>query len=217
MIVKALIVMPVDEYSSSQYAITRPCMVAYAKKNNLQLVEITDNQHGINPLFNKYRLKELCKDYEQTLYLDCDVVITDIAPNIFDTVPQGYGMVDEWPILSLIPWGTGYQEHLQHTGTILGYSHTPEKIPNAGVMVLPTDIDYYLIEEAPAYWCLDQFLLAYRLPSETKWLSNKWNWTYFHPNWEDGAGQAYFVHTNGTRNNKRLWLLNNLVEELGMR
>ena len=49
---------------------------------------------------NKYRLKQVIEKYEYTLYLDCDIVVKNGSPNVFDIFNKDkISFVDEWKII----------------------------------------------------------------------------------------------------------------------
>lgn len=69
----------------------------YAKKVGADLVILGDYTQGWWGL-EKFRIKPFVESYENTCFIDSDIVIQPNAPNIFDIVPKGFvGIHDDWP------------------------------------------------------------------------------------------------------------------------
>lgn len=206
-----------DAWSQEQLAITLPTLAAYAARCNAQLLIVTTNAYPHWPIANKYLAAQVASGFEQTLYVDCDVVVRPSAPDLFRSVPVGsYGLVDAIPTVTALGSLAGYLQQAGEAGEALGIAGTPPRVPNTGVMILPRDSSLYAPPDRPmpAWWCLDEFLPAYRLLGQEyrsqapdyrskgpkyhcTWLDDRWNWFYLRPDWADGLDHAYFVHLAG--------------------
>jgi hypothetical protein len=70
-----------------------PLMRSYAQRCKADLV-ILDNKIGLPvPHYAKLQLRTL--DYDQVLFLDIDILVNPIAPDIFDVYPDKIAMLDE--------------------------------------------------------------------------------------------------------------------------
>ncbi len=211
----AIVVIPANEWAEQQYNITKPSILLYSKMVGADLIELRGDLYPDRPLDNKYRVQEVTKHYDRTLYLDCDIFPTQKAPNIFKHIDTEYAMVDELDHVSK-EYISRYLKQCAIVSTLLGMeSYEPKKIPNGGFMVLPKNANYFRLNNAPDYWCLDQFILACTV--QPYWLSSVWNWGYIREDWSEGLEKAYFIHLNGSSISRRLKILYRMVEEYGMR
>ena len=162
---------------------------------------------------NKFRLTTFARHYEQTLYLDCDVVIRPNAPDIFERVPVGkWGLVDEKRLIG----ESNYHRDVETIAKRFGYD-LPDWCPNGGVMIVPQNCDEYLPPETPfpVQWCFDQSWLACRLKNWVA-IDDRFNWMHIRKDYQAGLDDAWFVHLNGTSKTERLEMLQKLVESCGM-
>ncbi len=209
----AVVVIPANDWAKRQLDITGPSIAAYADRIKADLIEIRGDCNPQRPMDNKYRVQEVTQVYDRTLYLDCDVFPTKIAPNIFEHCKGEYGMVDELNHIDH-EFKETYIRECKSIGEYLGMDGLPEKVPNGGVLVFPKNANYYHLKDVQQYWCLDQFVLAYTV--QPQWLSKIWNWGYIQPDWEEGLYKAYMIHTNGSSTSRRLRLLRRTVAEYGL-
>lgn len=218
---KCIVTIPANKYAKQQYEITKPHILAYSQLVGAELIELTDNlypdhkemQDSYGAMLNKYRVQFITKDFDQTLYLDCDIFPTKLAPNIFNRINIGdWGMVDEYAHIDEEDKIT-YSKQFKHIAELLG-APPPQKIPNAGMMLMPRDANYFHFKEAPDYWCLDQFVLACTV--QPHWLPQQYNWGFIRSDWIEGLHRAYFIHLNGCNGSKRLKLLRETTEEFGL-
>lgn len=211
----AIVVIPANDWAKEQYSITKPSILSYSRKVKADLIEIIDDLYPDYPLDNKYRVQKITQFYDRTLYLDCDIFPTRLAPNIFKYVDSDYAMVDELNHVDT-HFVNIYLKQCMEIGQLLGYEpNPPQKIPNGGLMLLPKDANYFKPQNAPEYWCLDQYTLAYTI--QPYWLASIWNWGYIREDWIEGLDRAYFIHLNGSSKDRRIKLLKRNVEEYGMR
>lgn len=84
----AIVTMAIGKQSEEVAEYTVPQMQRYADRIGAELVVIHDDQFPAFPIGNKFRMSEIGKLYERTLFFDVDVWVSDRTPNLF-TLPSG--------------------------------------------------------------------------------------------------------------------------------
>jgi hypothetical protein len=88
----------------AELEIVRPSLQAYADKINadfIALVNTTEPWWG----YEKFRVQHFVPQYERTLFVDSDVVISPDCENLFDIVPESHvGIHDDWKHLPSHEW-----------------------------------------------------------------------------------------------------------------
>jgi hypothetical protein len=179
-------------------------MRAYADRVGADLHIIDSDFRPDYPMANKWRIANFARNYDQTLYVDSDVLITPGSPDIFSAVPEGFAARDERPDYHYRPnW---YSHEVLDLYQSQGVSHEPQHCPNGGVLLMtPGTCELY--EEPPhkpysQLWCTDQHWLSYRLETtdrQVTWLDDRWNWGFIRNDWWAGLAGAWFIHLNGSR------------------
>jgi hypothetical protein len=208
---RLVLVIAANDWAKQQYAITGQAIERYAERCEADFHLVTNDLFPWFPMLNKWRITSFAKHWVQTLYLDCDVIIRDAAPNIFESVPIGkWGLVNEAKYIA----ARNYFADLVAVADRYGYAK-PDWCPNAGVMVIPQGCEAYEPPKGkvPSQWCLDQSWLACRL-SDYHPIDSRYNWMAIQPNFEHGLDSAWFVHLNGTTRDTRLGQLATLRDRL---
>ncbi len=81
---RAVITCAIGDHYLAVLELTRPRLRAYAQRCGAEYLEITDDLRPDWPMANKYRMAHLAWHYEQSLLIDCDVIVRPHAPDIFD-------------------------------------------------------------------------------------------------------------------------------------
>jgi lipopolysaccharide biosynthesis glycosyltransferase len=211
----AVVTVPANGYALDHIAISRDKIKSYAKKCGADYIELLGNQSPDWPMSNKYRIHQVTKVYEKTLYIDCDVLINDGVPNIFEITPDDkISGFDELHLFTM-PLGGGENEGIRwvkHEQDMIraklnmGDVDVLQRMINGGVLVIPKSMaDYYKQpdETYPKLWCFDQQYLSLSLDSDNFFpLEDKWNWEFIRQDFWEGAKDAYFIHVNYARPNK---------------
>lgn len=219
----AICVIPATQSHIELLDITRETIKKYAQKCNADYIELSGNQCEDWPMANKYRLNHVCNLYEKTLYLDCDILIKEDAPDIFKLTPNNkISCFDEAKLHKYDWWIKKEQKVIKQNTSHTTYTDLEINVPketrmfNGGVMVIPRDLsDYYKQPSSPypRMWCFDQHLLTLTLP-EQLWhpLGDEFNLEFV-----DGAfwyrlPKKHFIHLNNIPKNFRFrkYLLNNI-------
>lgn len=180
---------------SNRYAeITTPRMKEYAIRCGALFVLKTDDLAPDYKVWNKYRVTTLAANFEQTLLLDTDVIVSRAAPDIFDLCRDDFGVVDARPDMNMSLLAEA-EAIFDHTGLIL-----PPRLLNGGVIHFPRHgLKHYRPTYVVRHWCYDQWYLSYylhyhRLP--TVWLSDAWNTLPTSPRYRTPY-LSYMMHAAG--------------------
>ena len=215
----AVCVIPANDSAMELLDITRAGVKKYAEKCGADYIELSGDQNPDWTMSNKYRLNRVAKSYDKTLYLDCDIVVKDDAPNIFELTPDDkISAYDEYEIFKQrndTAWIRNQQEHIFIT-TLSSFSDDikeeyitngefiTESMINGGVLVIPNALaDYYKQPSSPytKFWCFDQHLLTLELPEEKfNNLTYKFNCEYEGKDFWYFTHDAHFIHLNGLNN-----------------
>lgn len=213
----AICVIPANDLAVEILNITRDSIKSYAERCGADYIELTGNQNPIWPMANKYRLHQVTSKYNKTLYLDCDVIISPNADNIFDETPNdkisAYDEYEVWQLKNETRWIEQQQDtiirrlnekELHDKYLDNGRTIFPNSMINGGVLVIPKSCSHYYQQPEspyPKHWCFDQNYLTLKLPKEKLHkLDFKWNCLYVSG---DGfwyhAPDANFIHVNGLK------------------
>jgi len=165
--------------------ISSPLMKKYAEKIDADYIAITERKyqslHGFNTHYlDVLQVYDLCKGYERVLYLDADILVNPVAPDIFDIADPSKVAVVE----NIEGWEES-KERMQH---IMGKIEWKRPYWEEGVLVIPNKyIDYYNIanykiehlkEIDKKIVDVDQALLNYVFERDKvplQYLDDKWN------------------------------------------
>lgn len=220
----AVCVIPATNSALRLLDITRPSIIAYSEKCGADYIELTGDQSPDWPMANKYRLYHVSRMYEKTLYLDCDVLIKDCSPNIFEITPNDkisassdFTRFKKWGDTK---WIEEEQDLIVHK--VLNGNHKniengkfkSSQMINGGVLVIPRELSNYYKQPTKPYprrWCFDQNHLTLILPEDKlNILPVAYNNTTVASNfcvdspicsefWSE-IDSCYFIHANGIKN-----------------
>jgi hypothetical protein len=199
---RALLVLVADEKTRKEFEHTGERMRQYAANHGLDFVEITEISKQSHACGNKYAYAEISDRWEQTLWLDTDVVVDPNAPNIFESVPVGsWGMVDDLAVMENTDW---FVSEFQMCQGVWGVDKT--RLPaawNSGVVVAPNNAAecYYPPPmRVPNVWCAEQHWHTQCLLDQgasVVTLGEEWNNGFPWKRWRDQIPTSYFNHANG--------------------
>jgi hypothetical protein len=201
-----------------QLRISRETFKAYAEKHNADYIEITNEKYR-DWKKNKIRTGEIASQYEQTLFLDVDCIITDKCQDLFQY--KGIAIVDDWNTLvrnRRYDWifpeiccvcqsqkvaEPEYWERALNTGVVLC---TNKDNP----WVMPT-------EDLPPMHCSEQVWVDYHI-NEFVSLPETCNWQWWRGSdfWR-GIPKAEIIHFANCSGQERLDLMQWAYEEYGMK
>jgi hypothetical protein len=100
----ALVTVAVGRQAKEIASYTVPMMQRYAIRCNAQLVMIDDDQFPTFRIGNKFRLAEIGKLFERTLFVDMDAWITEETPNLFKLSGKRVWMHRDADQLTVFDW-----------------------------------------------------------------------------------------------------------------
>jgi hypothetical protein len=205
----AICVIGANDIAMKQLDVTRSNIINYASFCGADYIELNGDLSPDWPMSNKYRLKQVIEKYEHTLYLDCDIVVKDGSPNVFDVFSKDkISLVNEWQILKNSYHYTLFKSLCYERFLILEdyphlYKNNRNIQPNNGMMFFPKKLaDKYSQPENPYYkmWCFDQDYLILNLEEDDFELVDwRYNLEFIDFEFWSKIPHAYFVHLNGSR------------------
>lgn len=219
----AICTIAANKIAIDQLKIVKNNIIKYANKCGADYIELTGDQFPEYAMYNKYRLYQITSKYEKTLYLDCDIVIKNNCPNLFEIAPDnqisGYDQSEILQINDQIKQ-TNYSEEMKlytkQTQLYFGINNDCYIQPNGGVLIIPKALcDLYKQPNKPYIktWCFDQYYLSCYLNNNNFFNLNPiFNWEFIRHDFWDRLNDAYIIHVDGSRpQSYRLELLSRLI------
>jgi len=199
---RAVLVLVPDEKSRAEFKYTENRMRLYAENCEADFVVISKISKQTHKCGNKYAYSQIAHLWEQTLWLDTDVIVNPIAPNIFDSVPPGsWGLVDDLAVMENTDW---FVSEFRLCQRYWGVEET--RIPacwNSGVVVAPRNaIECYYPPpmRVPNVWCAEQHWHTQALMlnnANVVTLPETWNNGFPWKQWYRNLSTSYCNHVNG--------------------
>ena len=216
----AVCVIPANESAMELLDVSRDSIKSYAEKCGADYIELTGNQCEDWPIANKFRLYHVTSVYEKTVFLDCDVIVKDNAPNLFKITPDdkisAYDEYHDWPDRKWII--NQYQTINKAFGKPFDLN-IPSFMINSGVLVIPNSCcEYYKqpSEPYPKIWCFDQQYLSMCLPDDKFFrLDRRWNNCLATIDFWDYLETSYVQHINGIKEDAEVRGFSNTAEPNG--
>jgi orotate phosphoribosyltransferase len=219
----AICTIPANDGAMQQLDITRKNILNYAERCGADYIELQGDKCPEWPMYNKYRLKQVIEKYEHTLYLDCDVVVKETAPDVFKTFNKNkICAVNEWKLIedtySNLFKGLKRERRL----AILEYPHLSNNNrniqPNGGMMFFPKRLAERYSQPSKPYakrWCFDQdYLLLNLEDDEFELVDWRYNLEFIDYDFWSKIEDAHFVHLNGSKPLEyRLELLHRIINK----
>jgi len=213
----AVCTIPANDIAMEQLNITRKSIKSYAKKCGADYIELSGDQCPEFPMYNKYRLYQITSKYEKTVYLDCDIIVKNNCPNLFETTPND-------KLSAHCQKNTIYENQQIETkrnlteeknkvfnGTMEVYKHIAEThklknteyLPNGGVLVIPKSVCNLYKQPSQSYqkeWCFDQYYLGGHLDeSNFHNLGEEYNNEFIKESFWKKLDSCYIIHVDGSR------------------
>lgn len=93
----AVVTMAIGIPHLKMFFVTRPTIEQYAMKIDADFVVIDEQKISTeSPHYEKFQIYELLQTYKRIIWIDCDAIVRDDCPNLFEIVPpEKMGMFDE--------------------------------------------------------------------------------------------------------------------------
>jgi hypothetical protein len=204
----AICTIPANDDAMRQLDITRKNILDYSERCGADYIELQGDKSPEWPMYNKYRLKQVIEKYEHTLYLDCDVVVKETAPDVFKTFNKNkICIVDEWKLIEGVYKGLLKGLKKERELAISEYPHLSNNNrniqPNGGVMFFPKHLAERYSQPSKPYakrWCFDQdYLLLNLADDEFELVDWRYNLEFIDYDFWSKIQDAHFVHLNGSK------------------
>jgi hypothetical protein len=160
---RALVTLAVGDHGQRVWGITRDRITAYARWLRADL-HVIDGGPSAYPLAGKFRLREIVRGYDRTLFLDADCVPVHDAEDIFAAVPADrLGIHDDGPFNE----GDWFRELAAKLCESQGWESQPwdGRVYNTGVIVMSRhhaeifdDLRLPRLKPYPVHHCSEQTL-----------------------------------------------------------
>lgn len=197
--------------------VTGESMQAYAARVGADFVALQNTTQGWWGL-EKFRVYEFAKQYDETLYLDADILVTRAADESIFQTEASVSIHDEYSYLPSTAW---VEASVKLVSSCIDYTPKDRQFLrslNSGVvhckrsgadvwmppkLPIPTS---HVAEQTVVGLNFDRLQVAKRMFSRLK------NAQCWHPRFDSLLPAAYFVHASGKQ--KKTELLRSLVEQL---
>jgi len=186
--------------------LTRPAMQAYADRVGADLIDLDNDTEDWGPL-EKFRTFHFARQYEQTLFIDADCIITEKCPDFFELY-AGADIVahDDWSFLFKTDWLERERNTVaQRSG--LAIEHTAQCLNSGVVLVRQSAADIWnrpLVDIGTSH-CAEQIYLEHQIANAIfsgatfANLDSKANWqwwfsTHNEGRFEAGLNDAWIIH-----------------------
>ena len=128
----ALLTLTIGEEFEAIAELTHPLFIKYAHFIGADFHVIRDRNYLALPMpFEKYQIRDFISKYDRILFLDTDIVVKPMAPNIFRIVPNGYFGA----YLASRHWN-GHDDSIMEIQESLPALNWSKEYFNSGVMVM---------------------------------------------------------------------------------
>jgi hypothetical protein len=186
--------------------LTRPFMQAYADRVGADLIDLDNDTEDWGPL-EKFRTFHFARQYEQTLFVDADAIITDRCPDLFDMYADAdIAAHDDWSFLFKTDW-LERERNTVASRSGLAIEHTAQCLNSGIVLVNQSAADVWnrpLVDIGTSH-CAEQIYLEHQIANAILSgatfanLDSKANWqwwfsTHDEGRFESGLDDAWIVH-----------------------
>jgi hypothetical protein len=186
--------------------LTRPFMQAYADRVGADLIDLDNDTEDWGPM-EKFRTFHFARQYEQTLFVDVDAIITDRCPDLFDMYADAdIAAHDDWSFLFKTDWLERERNTVANRSG-LAIEHTAQCLNSGIVLVNQSAADVWnrpLVDIGTSH-CAEQIYLEHNIANAVAsgaTFANlnaraNWQWwfsTHDEGRFESGLDDAWIVH-----------------------
>ena len=186
--------------------LTRPAMQAYANRVDADLIDLDNDTEDWGPL-EKFRTFYFATQYEQTLFIDADCVITDKCPDLFAMYASADIIAhDDWSYLYKTDW-LERERNTVAKRSGLAIEHAEQCLNSGVVLVNQSAADIWnrpSIDIGTSH-CAEQIYLEHQIAKAIYSRASfanldsraNWQWwfsTHHEGRFESGLDDAWIVH-----------------------
>jgi hypothetical protein len=181
-------------------------MQAYADRVGADLIDLDNDTEDWGPM-EKFRTFHFANQYQQTLFVDADCVITDRCPDLFELYANAdIVALNDWSYLYKTDWLQRERKAVaDKSGLVID---SPERCLNSGVVLVnrsAADIWSRPSVDIGRTHCAEQIYVEHRIANAVAsgatfvYLDVRANWqwwfsTHHEGRFEDGLDDAWIVH-----------------------
>lgn len=181
---------------------TEESMFQYANKINADYLQITNKTQDYG-VIEKYRLENICKNYDRIIFVDADIVIQNDPPNIFEIVPDGHiGIYNDWyengdGTINTNDWIIKQSQEMCFYQDV---EYIQSEVYNSGVVVFngyqsdiwkPPSKPFLMNHCTEQHW-VEQNIRRLKYPVYD--LNKNWNNQWWSQEFENYKNDCYFLH-----------------------
>lgn len=176
-------------------AVTRPTIEAYATKCSADFVALTNTQHSYWH-GDKFRVNDFVSQYDQTLFLDADLIVKASCPDLFRLYPDCVAMHDdlnENSRLTDLSWASNELAQVLASQSVSDYPLT--RLLNSGVVLCTREKNPWTppAQPLPELHCAEQFWVDHQA-GDCQILPLEFNLQYWMKDFWERIPQAHIVH-----------------------
>jgi len=185
--------------------LTRPFMQAYADRVGADLIDLDNDTEDWGPM-EKFRTFHFATQYQQTLFVDADAIITDRCPDLFELYADAdIAAHDDWSFLFATAWLERERKTVaQRSG--LAIEHTAQCLNSGVVLVNQSAADVWSKPlDIGTSHCAEQISLEHQIANAISSgatfasLDSRANWqwwfsTHHEGRFEAGLDDAWIIH-----------------------
>ena len=195
-------------------SITRPMMEAYAARCGADFVALVDTTQSWWGL-EKFRVAEYAATYDQTLFIDSDVLIKPDAPDLFSQCRDAdIAIHDDFSDLPSTAWMAGEFNALMHCVDPLQQRERYSNCYNSGVVLTSRAAASIWSPPSlpmPTSHCAEQFWVQHQIDKQVERgsrltvLGPEWNTQFWMEDFEPRREVCHFIH-GANAPSKPTWL-----------
>lgn len=220
---KLIISIATGKTAGEVYQITKDSLVDYAERVGADYRCIEGDANVSYGQLEKFRIHPFLQGYDRYLFLDSDILISKLAPSIFEEYDDDDIYIhDDTQFLTN---GWSWKKEVQE---ITGCVPKNMRMLNTGVVLFSQKhVDIWKPRRIShlRHWCLEQHLVDCRILSQFIYgrLPRRWNWQLWIHRFggKTETQKPYFIHAAGTENvnhnqgydSRKVWLVKRKKEE----
>jgi len=171
-------------------------MEAYAVRCNADFIALTNTQHDCWH-GDKFRVNDFASQYEQTLFLDADLVVKESCPDLFELYPDCVAMHDdlsENKRCTRTDWASIELANVLASQSVNDYPQT--RLLNSGVVLCTREKNPWTppTKPLPESHCGEQFWVDHQAGPDCKILPLEFNLQFWMKDFWARIPQAHIIH-----------------------
>lgn len=198
---RLIITVATGDSAQAVLAATRPLMESYAQRVGADFLALTNTKYDWWG-FEKFRVRYFAQQYDETLFLDSDVIVRPDCPDLFELQESGPAvwMHDDFDYLPQRDWMQSERTAVMRSEGIED-DRTPTMCLNSGVVLCTRDTAKVWFPPRdkstfPTSHCAEQFWVERNAleMGEVGRLDRRFNCQWWMPDFETAKEHAWIIH-----------------------